>query len=137
MIKFNKIFLEYKAYLEGNSIYGVTVKKHTTNQSSKFPLITFEYPDSVNTNNATVDGIEFYDREYFKITMYVQDKNGVSKEVITDELKKWTIKFMENYLGLERTSCKPIFNMETSILRTLMKYQCRVGNIYGNIVRRR
>jgi hypothetical protein len=136
MINFNKIYTQYKAYLEENSEYGVEVKKHTTNKSTKFPLITFEYRDTENTNDATVDGIEYYDREYFNISIYAQDKNNVSAEIIIDELRDLTQKFMGRYLGMERTTCKRTFNLDTSVLRVIMKYQCQVGNVYGNIIRR-
>lgn len=136
MINFNKLYLEYKTYIESNSQYSPKVVKNYNYEKSQFPIIDFSYDDSVNTDDATIGGIEYYDREYFIITIYTIDKGNVSRNVIADELKQLTHKFMGRYKGMTRTTCKPIPNMDTQVLRTLMKYECYVGNVYGNIIRR-
>jgi len=136
MINFNKLFLEYKTYIESNSQYSPKVVKDNNYGKSQFPIIDFSYNDSVNTDNATIGGIEYYDREYFIITIYTIDNGEISRNVIADELKQLTQKFMGRYKGMTRTNCKPIPNMDTQVLRTLMKYECYVGNVYGNIIRR-
>lgn len=137
MIKFTNLYLEYKNYIENNSSYSPKVVKNYNYDSSYFPIVDFSYDDSVNTDNATVDGIEYYDREYFIITLYVQDSGNISRNIITEELVDLTQKFLGKYKGMTRTSCKPIPNMDRSILRTSIKYECYVGNVYGNIIRRK
>lgn len=136
MIKFSNLFLDYKKYIEENSIYNPKVVKHVNYDKQTFPVIDFHYQNSVNTNDATVDGIEYYDDEYFEVIIYAIDNNGTSRNVITEELIELTHKFLGRYKGMRRTLCTPIPNMDTNVLRTLINYQCQVGNIYGNIVRR-
>lgn len=139
MLNFNKLFLEYKTYIESNSQYNAKVVRdynYEKTEKSKFPIIDISYNDSVNTSNSTVDGIEYYDREYFIITIYAIDKGTISKNVITDELKYLTQKFMGKYKGMERTSCKPVPNLDKTMVRTIMKYTCLKGNVYNNIIRR-
>lgn len=136
MIKFTNLYLEYKTYMESNSIYNVKVVKDYNYDTSYFPIIDFSYNDSVNTNDATIDGIEYYDSEYFIITIYAKDDGDISRNLITEELVSLTQKFLGRYKGMTRTACQPIPNMDRSVLRTLMKYQCQVGNVYGNIIRR-
>lgn len=136
MLDFNKLYKEYKLYIESNSQYNTKVVKHYNYDKSQFPIIDFSYDDSVNTYNATVEGIEYYDREYFIITIYAIDKGSVSKQVIVDELVALTHKFIGRYKGMTRTACKPIPNADTNVLRVVMKYNCLKGNIYNNIIRR-
>ena len=136
MIKFSKLFLEYKEYIETNSIYSPKVVKNYNYDKQDFPIIDFNYDNSTNSNDATVDGIEYYDNEYFSVTIYAKDKGNISKNIITEELIQLTHKFLGRYKGMKRTLCRPIPNLDTNVLRTVMNYQCQVGNIYGNIVRR-
>ena len=136
MIKFTNLYLEYKNYIESNSKYSPKVVKDYNYDNQYFPIVDFSYDDSVNTNNTTVDGIEYYDREYFIITLYVKDSGTISRNIITEELKELTQKFLGRYKGMERTSCKEIPNMDTKVLRTLMKYECYSNNVRGNIIRR-
>ena len=136
MIKFSNLYLEYKYYIESNSKYNPKVVKDFNYDSTDFPIVDFSYDDSINTNDSTVDKIEYYDSEYFIVTLYVKDDGEISRNIITEELVELTQKFLGRYKGMFRTSCKPIPNLATSVLRTLIKYQCQVGNIYGNIIRR-
>ena len=136
MIKFSKLYLEYKTYIESNSKYNPKVVKDFNNDSTNFPIVDFRYDDSYETNDSTVERIEYYDKEFFIITLYVKDDGEISRNIITEELVELTQKFLGRYKGMLRTACKPIPNLDTSVLRTLIKYQCQVGNIYGNIIRR-
>lgn len=136
MIKFTPLYLEYKKYIEENSKYKPKVVKDYNYDASYFPIVDFTYDDSVNTTNATIDGIEYYDREYFMITLYVKDSGNISRNIITEELVELTQKFLGKYKGMTRTTRKALPNMDTSVSRTLIKYECFVGSVYGNIVRR-
>ena len=136
MIKFSKLFLEYKTYIESNSAYTPKVVKDFNYSTSYFPIIDFSYDNSTNSNDATIDGIEYYDNEYFTITIYVKDKGVISRNIITEELIELTQKFLGRYKGMKRTLCRPIPNLDTDVLRTVINYQCQIGNVYGNIVRR-
>lgn len=136
MIKFSKLYLEYKEFIESHSKYSVKVVKDMSNTSTDFPIIDFKYQDSQNTDDSTIDRIEYYDKEYFQITIYTQDNEDISKNLIAEELIELTQIFMGLMKNMKRTGCKPIPNLDTSVLRTLMTYQCQVGNVYGNIIRR-
>lgn len=136
MMQFSKLFKEYKQYIEENSKYSPKVVKDFIFSSTYFPVIDFKYEDSINTNDATHGLIEYYDAEYFSVTIYAQDKGEISRNIITEELIELTQKFLGRYKGMTRTACKPIPNLDTSVQRTIMKYQCQYGNVYGNIIRR-
>lgn len=136
MLKFSKLYLEYKSYIESKSQYSPKVVKDFTFNSTYFPIIDFQHQNSMNTNDCTVDGIESYDDETFVVTIYAQDDNGISRNIITEELIELTQQFLGRYKNMRRTACRPIPNLETNVLRTMMKYECRYGNIYGNIIRR-
>lgn len=136
MKKFSNLFLEYKTYIESNSQYNPKIVKDFNYGTSDFPTIVFDNHNSFNSDDATIDGIEYYDNEYFIITIYTKDKNNVSKNIIAEELVELTQKFLGRYKGMKRTECQPIPNADTNVLRTLIEYQCQIGNIYGNIVRR-
>lgn len=136
MKKFSNLFLEYKNYIKSNSKYNPEVVKDFNYDNSYFPIIDFNNSNSINSNDATIDGIEYYDNEYFRIIIYAKDIGEISKNIITEELVELTQKFLGRYKGMRRTECQPIPNMDTNVLRTLIEYQCQIGNIYGNIVRR-
>lgn len=136
MIKFSNLYLEYKTYIESNSKYNPKVVKDYNYDSSYFPIVDFVHDDSIETDDSTVDRIEYYDSEYFTVTLYVKDDGEISRNIITEELIELTQKFLGRYKNMKRTSCKPIPNLDTSVLRTSIKYQCQVGNVYGNIIRR-
>lgn len=136
MMKFSNVFLEYTKFMKENSKYNLDITKDYIVGTTHFPTIEFKYEDSANTKNATHGMIEYYDKEYFSITIYAQDLGNISKNIISEELIELTHIFMGKILGLTRTSCKPIPNLDTTVLRTLMKYECYYGNVYGNIIRR-
>lgn len=136
MIKFSNLYLEYKTYIESNSKYGTKVVKDYNYDSSYFPIVDFAHEDSFETDDSTVDRIEYYDSEYFTVTLHVKDDGEISRNIITEELIELTQKFLGRYKNMKRTTCKPIPNLDTSVLRTLIRYQCQVGNVYGNIIRR-
>ena len=136
MMDFNNLFLEYKQFIEENSIYSPRVVKDFTYKSTYFPIVDFKHDDSIETNNRTVDQIEYYNDEEFSITFYAQDKGNISRNVIIDELVKLTHIFMGLQKNMRRTYCKNLPNLDTDVGRKIMKYKCRWGNIYGNIWRR-
>lgn len=136
MMDFNKLFLEYKQFIEENSIYKPRVVKGFTYKSTYFPIVDFKYNDSVETQNRTLDQIEYYDNEDFTITFYAQDKGDLSRNVILDELTNLTHIFMGIHKNMRRSGCKSIPNLDTDVGRKIMKYKCRWGNVYGNIWRR-
>ena len=136
MMDFNSLFLEYKQFIEENSIYSPRVVKDFTYKSTYFPIVDFKRNESVNSQNMTVDRIEYYDNEDFEINIYAQDKGNISRNVIIDELTNLTHVFMGIHKNMNRTSCRNLPNLDTDVGRRMTKYQCRWGNIYGNIWRR-
>lgn len=133
---FNELFLEYKKFIEEYSEYNPKVVKYCTYKSTYFPIIDFRQSDSTETRNRTVDQIEYYDNEDFTIMIYAQDKGEISRNVILDELQNLTHIFMGIHKNMRRTSCRNLPNLDTDVGRKLMQYQCRWGNVYGNIWRR-
>ena len=137
--KYEEIYARFKQYIESNSQYNAKVVKYNTNTSTQFPLVTFVLDDNKDTDNCTNDKIEFYEAHYYIINIYTKDKNQngevIASQVINNELTKMTIQFFSQ-LNMKRTLCKYAPNLDTSVLRRILNYQCLIGNARGNIIRR-
>ena len=137
--KYNLLFKEFKEYIDKNSQYDVRVVKHNTNTSTHFPVISFVLTNFINTNDCTIDKIEYYDNFYFTIDIYSKNKiisgKTISSQVISEDLLKLVLKFFDKK-NMLRTSCRPTFNLDDSISRINVQYQCAIGNARGNIIRR-
>lgn len=137
--KYEEIFDRYKKFIEENSQYNTRVVKHNTNTSTYFPLVTCVC-NIVDTDYCTNDKIEYYEGFYFTINCYIKDKiideETISSNVIDNELCKLTAYFFEKILNMKKTLNRPIPNLDTSILRRTIQYQCLIGNARGNIIRR-
>ena len=141
MKEYELIFDEYKKYLQSKSQYSPNVVKYNNNTVSKFPTVVCTLSNWVDTDNATVDRIEYYDQYYFTINIYTKDKTKGSSivtasQVINEELGELTIQFFERALNMKRTRYSPEPNLDTSVLRVVIQYQCMIGNTRKNIIRR-
>lgn len=138
--KYELIFSEYKKFIEENSQYSARVVKYNTNTSSYFPIITCILSDNKDTNECSIDYIEKYESYYFTIDIYTKDKivNGskVASQVINNELSDLTIQFFGDKLRMKKTLNRPTPNLDTEVLRKTIQYQCLIGNVRGNIIRR-
>lgn len=136
---YENVYQAYKKYIESNSSYGVKVFKFSNDDSTYFPITTFGLSNNTDTDRSSVDKIEYYEAFYFTITHYAKDKNidnvKISSKVINDETRKLTITFFKN-LNMRKTLDRPIPNLDKSILRNRMEYQCYVGNARIDIIRR-
>lgn len=137
--KYEEIFDRYKRFIEENSEYNARVVKYNTNTSPYFPLVTCELSNNTDTENCTNDKIEKYEALYFTINIYTKDQKHnnsiVSYNVVNNELLKLTYMFFDN-LNCLRTLTRPTPNIDKSIFRHTVQYQCMIGNIRGNIIRR-
>lgn len=138
---YDKIFKEFKEFIETNSQYGARVVKYNTNTSSYFPLVTCVLSNNTDTDHCTNDRIERYEAFYFTIDIYTKNKvkgaNIVTaSEVINEELSRLTLQFFGGKLNMKKTLNRPTPNLDTSILRKTIQYQCYIGNVRGNIIRR-
>ena len=144
---FENVFDAYKKYIESNSSYGVKVFKFYNDDSPYLPTTICGLSNNADTNESTIDKIEYYEAFYFTITHYAKDKTiqetiddkvvskRVSAKIINDETRKLTISFFKN-LNMRKTLDRPIPNLDKSILRNRMQYQCYVGNARIDIIRR-
>lgn len=141
MKEYELIFDKYKEYLQENSQYSPIVVKYSSNTVSKFPTVVCTLSNWINTDNATVDMLEYYDEYYFTINIYTKDKTKgtnivTTSQVISEELSELTTQFFEKILNMKRTRHSPQPNLDTSILRVVIQYQCLIGNVRKNIIRR-
>lgn len=139
--KIDNIYNDYKTYIETNSKYGTRVVKYNTNTSTHFPLVTCIVSDNMSTNECTIDKIEEYEAYYFTLNFYAKNKTRgtnivVASQVIIDELVWLTQKYFVDKLNMKKTQNKPVPNIDTSILRQVMQFQCYIGKARGNIIRR-
>lgn len=138
---YNKTFAEYKAFMQKYSSYNPNVVKINSNDVAKFPTIVFSMSNNINTDTGTVDRIEMYDAIYFTINIYTKNKTQnnnvmIASQLISEELGKLTTQFFENKMGMKKTQDTYTQNLDTSILRKIIQYQCYRGNVRGNIIRR-
>ena len=149
--KYEEIYARFKTFIESNSKYNARVVKYNTNTSTHFPIVSCVLDDNKDTDYCTNDKIEFYEAHYFIINIYTKDQNQkktiiennkevqvdekIAAQVINNELTKLTIQFF-NELNMKRTLCKYTPNIDKSILRRTINYQCLIGNVRGNIIRR-
>ena len=136
MMNFDELYLEYKEFIEENSIYAPRVVKDFTFKSTYFPIVDVKHEDSIETRNRTLDQIEYYDNEEFSFTFYAQDKGDLSRNVVLNELTTLTQIFMGLHKNMRRSSFKNLPNLDKDIGRRKVNYKCRWGNVYGNIWRR-
>lgn len=141
MNEYEYIFDKYKEYLLENSSYSPTVVKYNNNTVSKFPTVVCTLSNWVDTDNVTIDKIESYQQYYFTINIYTKDKTKGSdivtaSQVISEELSELTTQFFGKILNMKKTRHSPEPNLDTSVLRVVIQYQCMIGNARGNIIRR-
>ena len=139
--KVDEIFDNYKEFMESNSKYGVRVVKYNTNTSTYFPIITCVLSNNTATDECTIDKIEQYEAYYYTIDIYAKNQTKganvkVASQVIIDELSKLTIQYFGEKLNMKKTLNRPTPNIDTNIMRQTLQYQCLIGNVRGNIIRR-
>lgn len=135
----DNVYNAYKKYIKENSSYGDIVVKHCNESSPRFPVISCVLSNNTSTNKGTIDKIEYYEAFYFTINIYTKDKvinnKTIASKVINDELSNLTIEFFDK-LNMYKTLNRPTPNLDTSILRKTIQYQCYVGNARIDIIRR-
>lgn len=135
--KYDVIFLRYKEYIENNSQYGAKVVKYNKKSSTYFPIIIFYQSNNEELNRSTYS-IDNFEKYYFTINIYTKNKQEsgalIPQEVIDEELEKLTLDFF-NKLNFKKTLNQPTQNIDDSILRRTIRYQCEIDN-RNNIIRR-
>lgn len=135
--KYDVIFLKYKEYIESNSKYSAKVIKYNKKSSTYFPIISFYQSDNEELNRSTYS-IDNFEKYYFTINIYTKNKQEsgalIPQEVIDEELEKLTLDFF-NKLNFKKTLNQPTQNIDDSILRRTIRYQCEIDN-RNNIIRR-
>ena len=139
---YNEIFKEYQQFMFNNSNYIDDIKrivKVYTNTSSKFPIISCQLSNFIDTDYCTVDKVEKYEEMYLTIDIYTQNKTVdneiIASQEINDELTELTIKFFENK-GMKKTLCRPTPNADKDITRRTIQYQGLASPYRKNIIRR-
>lgn len=136
--KYDIIFDYYKKYIEDNSKYSARVVKNNKKASTYFPIITFQQSNNTGLDNNSLYNIDYYEAFYFTINIYTKNKGEGAKlvpaEVIDKELQTLTSEFF-NKIDFKKTQNQTIPNIDDSIYRRVMQYQCEIGN-RGNIIRR-
>ncbi len=137
--RYNEIFKQYQKYIQDNYRYETRVVKTYTSTSTKFPIISCQLSNFIDTDYCTIDMIEKYNEMYLTTDIYTQDKNidnvTISAQQINDELTELTIKFFES-IGMKITLCRLTPNAEKSITRRTIQSQGLVSQYRKNIIRR-
>ena len=138
--KYEEIFDRYKKFIEENSQYNARVVKYNTNTSAYFPLITCVLSDNKDTDYCSLGKEEYYETHNFTINIFTKDKQmqnqTIASDLINKELCKLTTYFFGEIMNMKKTLNRPTPNLDTSILRRTLQFDCLIGNVRGNIIRR-
>lgn len=136
---YNELFKEYQKYIENNNRYNTRVVKTYTSTSTKFPIISCQLSNFIDTDYCTIDMIEKHDEMYLTIDIYTENKNidntTIASQQINDELTDLTIKFFESK-RMRKTLCRLTPNADKNITRRTIQYQGLVSRYRKNIIRR-
>lgn len=136
---YNELFKEYQEYIENNNRYNTRVVKTYTSTSTKFPIISCQLSNFIDTDYCTIDMIEKHDEMYLTIDIYTENKNidntTIASQQINDELTDLTIKFFESK-RMRKTLCRLTPNADKNITRRTIQYQGLVSRYRKNIIRR-
>jgi uncharacterized membrane protein YheB (UPF0754 family) len=136
---YNELFKEYQKYIENNNRYDTRVVKTYTSTSTKFPIISCQLSNFIDTDYCTIDMVEKHDEMYLTIDIYTENKNidntTIASQQINDELTDLTIKFFESK-RMRRTLCRLTPNADKNIARRTIQYQGLVSRYRKNIIRR-
>lgn len=136
--KYDVIFNAYKKFIEENSQHGARVVKYNTNTSAYFPLITFIQSNNIDLDRNSLYNIDYFEAYYFTINIYTKDKKSGATMIASQEIAKELVSLTTDFfrkINFKKTLSRPIPNLDESILRYTMQYQCQIGN-KGNIIRR-
>ena len=136
---YNELFKEYQKYIENNNSYNTRVVKAYTSTSTKFPIISCQLSNFIDTDYCTIDMVEKHDEMYLTIDIYTENKNidntTIASQQINDELTDLTIKFFESK-RMRKTLCRLTPNADKNITRRTIQYQGLVSRYRKNIIRR-
>lgn len=136
---YNELLKEYQKYIENNNRYNARVVKTYTSTSTKFPIISCQLSNFIDTDYCTIDMIEKHDEMYLTIDIYTENKNidntTIASQQINDELTDLTIKFFESK-RMRKTLCRLTPNADKNITRRTIQYQGLVSRYRKNIIRR-
>lgn len=121
---FDEIFKYAKEYIIENSKYSPKVLKNTQ-PDNKFPLVTIkEIKDNLYSENLNKTDQRF-DIKY-EIEIYTINKNGIAKQVISDELKKLINDVFDEHYGMNRKRNFEAPNADTDVFRWHMQYEAKI-----------
>lgn len=121
---YDEIYEYAKTYLTEKSIYSPKVLKDTP-PDKKFPLVIIkEIRDDLYSEN-----LDKTDQRFnigYEIEIFTVDKPNISKQAITNELKKLINNVFDEHYGMNRVSNKEIPNIDTDVYRWNMMYEAKI-----------
>lgn len=128
-----------KKYLKENSEYNPLVVKNAPPKPPRFPVVEIVEINNVSAEETT-DRREQFDSLTYEVNIYTQDipkgEELISAEVIDNELKLLVNQYMDIMLRMRRTLCQPSPNLDTNVMRTIMRYSCSIDKRRNIILRR-
>jgi hypothetical protein len=118
---YNPIFQRVKEYLTSNSENSPVVLKATPEEYNIFPVVIIElinerfYDESLNLEDTR-------NRLTFEINIYANDNKGKHKKEIVKELIPLIDHIFADEVGLKLIANEEIPNIDTNVLRQIMRY---------------
>lgn len=133
---YNKLYKEYKKYINENSKFAPKIFKKTPQSLSYFPTILMK--ETVNaTNTNTLNGQEFTDNLAYTVEIYTKDNvtgdTRYASEVVMRDLQYLTFEFFKN-MKFNRDICTNAEYIDQNVDRKIMVFSSKINNWNGRII---
>lgn len=134
-----EVYEGLKEFLKENSKYDPLVTKIAPPNPPRFPVVEIMEINNVS-GEETTDRREQFDNLTYEISIYTKDTSKdneiISYEVMDNELKLLVNQYMDMILKMKRQLCQPVPNLDTNVMRTIMRYSCSIYKKRNIILRR-
>lgn len=133
---YNKLFKQYKEYINEKSTFAPRILKKTPQSLSYFPTILMKETVN-NTNTNTLNGQEFTDRLAYTIEIYTKDcvigTTKYASDVVMRDLQYLTFEFFNN-MKFQRDVCNNAEYIDINVDRKIIIFSCKINSWNGKII---
>lgn len=133
---YNKLFKQYKEYINENSSFAPKILKKTPQSLSYFPTILMK--ETINNNNKrTLNGQEFVDYLAYTIEIYTKDNvvgnMRYASDIVMRDLQYLAFEFFSN-MGFNRDMCSNAEYIDQSVDRKIIIFSSKIKSWDGKII---
>lgn len=133
---YNKLFKQYKDYINANSTFAPKIIKKTPQSLSYFPTIIMK--ETTNTNNTnTLNRQEFVDDLGYTIEIYTKDSvignTKYASDIVMRDLQYNTFEFFNN-MKFNRDLCTTGEYIDKNVDRKIIIFSSKISSWNGKII---